>query len=1146
MAARRTSATAESPTMAMGTPSEGGRSGRGKEGREKETFMCQFPGCGQAYSRMEYLKRHQRKHQDDRPFQCKDCAKAFARSDVLLRHRRRCHPTPPPVDRSTQSPPPFIRPGVPVSSSRHDPREMSPPRDRGHKRSREDDDQGHGRSRGDREYDDDNEEERRYGESSRYGRDGRPAGNGYSSYYGASNPDDHPNYSSHLMPYGSSSYHSLSDPNHLEDASVLLSMAYPGGVPSGEQRDQQRDLPEWASNPTINLIMENAVGKDGGERAVESTSRNGSASSGGRSNSNGPGANGNGGADGQASSADIDPRLQGSAGDANEGGFLNAMSWLSGMGGEGVLDKTGMTPDVTSGWTPSGASPFQLSNLFSPSAFAAVNFENGASSTENANAVAGSSADAASTPNILNILDQIAMYEVPQTTGNPNPERPILRVDHGFLMDKAGKEFDPNSPFYLPADRFAGCYQIPHWALPPLRTLSVMACRTFHTVLNHFSFVHRPTFKLIDTAACLAFAICTVGGIRTGSSTHSDGLLWTNPTGGPNPNGKAPHQKALDGPVVPDQSWESLYEENWYNCQDVDKRQEAWNVVGWHSGPIVRNEKTNMLVKSFSLAKGVLMTEYNVALLQALILYHAPNFLSEEESERVLANMFLGTIVNITRQIGFFTPDADHFQQKIQTPVEPFTPNDLDRCWRQWIQLETRRRTAYLVYMLDTISALESTIPCILASCETAYIPLPAPDTLWKAPNAQQWLKAVKKYRPITLDEAMRRMFFLPTYGSFDTMHEKADTQYYNLLNESDYGPFARTAMVITLLRGVIDIGEGKRDRGDWRDLTDLWIGCSWLKPGKKMLAQDGTDLGIITRESLRGRFRSALSKWREGWDFDSLCSSPGSAASRLGPEGISPQSSASSPQSEPEIPKETLNYCEDALPLYWLAQALLNILNNNANQPPGHNAFSGVKYGDMLKSARTFTRTGEGVPVQIRNLSGSHARSSRHPSVASGGQGQAHGHGQGQGQGYGNGQGSGSGNAGLPTPTSVPTGSSSGGPDTAASTSSFEHNGHSNHGTTAQNSNANPNADLSSLSAGLGDGTLMGVLAALGASSSDLGAQLGLNDFGAAMAGQSAAQEQGQGQEGEGQQGQQQQGGQVGGGVMPQGELAEQLGFTI
>jgi hypothetical protein len=166
-----------------------------------------------------------------------------------------------------------------------------------------------------------------------------------------------------------------------------------------------------------------------------------------------------------------------------------------------------------------------------------------------------------------------------------------------------------------------------------------------------------------------------------------------------------------------------------------------------------------------------------------------------------------------------------------------------------------------MVYQLDTISALESSIPCILNPCEIAEVPLPAPDTLWKAPNAEAWLKAARTYRPMTLDEAMRRIFFLPTYGAFDAMHERADTKYYNLLNESDYGPFARVAMVITLLRGIIDIGEGKRDRGDWRDLTDLWVGCTWLRPGKKMLDGKGECLGSVSESGLRARFGMGLEK---------------------------------------------------------------------------------------------------------------------------------------------------------------------------------------------------------------------------------------------------------------------------------------------
>lgn len=90
-------------------------------------------------------------------------------------------------------------------------------------------------------------------------------------------------------------------------------------------------------------------------------------------------------------------------------------------------------------------------------------------------------------------------------------------------------------------------------------------------------------------------------------------------------------------------------------------------------------------------------------------------------------------------------------------------------------------------------------------------------------------------------------------------MHEKSDREHFQLLRQSNYGPFARTALMITLLRGIIDIGEGKRDRGNWRDLTDLWDRYTLFKPGKMMLAQDGINMGPFSRKGLKDIFRSAL-----------------------------------------------------------------------------------------------------------------------------------------------------------------------------------------------------------------------------------------------------------------------------------------------
>ena len=280
-------------------------------------------------------------------------------------------------------------------------------------------------------------------------------------------------------------------------------------------------------------------------------------------------------------------------------------------------------------------------------------------------------------------------------------------------------------------------------------------------------------------------------------------------------------------------------------------------------------------------------------------------------------------------------------------------------------------------------------------------LPLPAPDSLWKAPNAEEWFKAVKTYRPMTLDEAMRRMFYLPTYGSFDELHEKADTKYYNLLNTTELGPFARVAMVTTILRGIMDIGEGKRDRGDWRDLTDLWVSCTWLRPGKKLVDQEGKDLGEVNEGSLRDRFSHALQMVSRiiGSTFRKLTTSgvkdgtltrlaltllstllllpalPTLRQDRLhlqgrtGPWRQPKESSTTAKVRSKGQTLETELTLIEALPFYWLAQALLNILKQAPPHEPGWNAFApgpgnnmqGVRYGEMLKSARMFTRMGEG-----------------------------------------------------------------------------------------------------------------------------------------------------------------------------------------
>lgn len=266
----------------------------------------------------------------------------------------------------------------------------------------------------------------------------------------------------------------------------------------------------------------------------------------------------------------------------------------------------------------------------------------------------------------------------------------------------------------------------------------------------------------------------------------------------------------------------------------------------------------------------------------------------------------------ITRQIGFFQTDLEHCDPNFPLPVSPYTSAELDKTWRRWVQLESRRRTAFLVYHLDTVSSIESQFPPIITPSELAALPLPAPDTIWKAPTAEAWLEAMQSYQPLTLDGATRRLFNLPTSGRFDEVASPDPTR--NILSSYDFGPFARTALIMTLLRGIIDLGEGKRDRGDWRDLTDLWVSAQHLRPAAKCFSSEGVDLGACTPEALRTRYSFALQRWRDGWESDSLCatspcSSPGVSTSPF--NGIPSPANTTSPGDSSPKPTGKFVYCE-------------------------------------------------------------------------------------------------------------------------------------------------------------------------------------------------------------------------------------------
>ncbi|QRV86525.1 Fungal specific transcription factor domain [Ceratobasidium sp. AG-Ba] len=459
-----------------------------------------------------------------------------------------------------------------------------------------------------------------------------------------------------------------------------------------------------------------------------------------------------------------------------------------------------------------------------------------------------------------------------------SPERTALNSECRFISQKRGAALDPSDKFYIPPGLFAGCYTIPHWLLPPLSRLSSFAARTLSEHLVRFPLVHQATFKLSESPHWLAFAMCTVGGLN-------------------------PEEYKLKG-LLGDTLGVKVASPPWDGVQGI-----------------VRTEKVDMLVKTFVRQSAKLPLCDQISIIQSLLLYNTPAFLSEEPSERIVGHLFLGTVVKVVRKSGLFLPSAD-YAMRLSVPAD----STLDARWRKWIQHETSRRCAWFIYILDTIACLEAGIPSLISPRDVIHLAVPASESMWSARNEGEWaaLAEAGGYHAdgLTLDMAMESVFGFknPTDGRPDA------------ITGVRLGPFARTVVVMTLLRGLIEFGQGKPKGG-------LVTQC-WVTEG--LMAING---GSVDHDLVMSAYMRALAKWREGWDLDPLCvlltapqaTSPSTSSMSSGSpatDGAPSPSSldhittgffASTVDTVPRL-KEPV-FVNDALPYYWLALVLVDML---------------------------------------------------------------------------------------------------------------------------------------------------------------------------------------------------------------------------
>lgn len=238
-----------------------------------------------------------------------------------------------------------------------------------------------------------------------------------------------------------------------------------------------------------------------------------------------------------------------------------------------------------------------------------------------------------------------------------------------------------------------------------------------------------------------------------------------------------------------------------------------------------------MLVKTFVRQSAKLPLCDQVSIVQSLLLYNTPAFLSDDPSERVIGHLFLGTVVKartkfysttpyktsltcylqVVRKSGLFLPTAD-FARRLEVPAD----STLDSRWRKWVRHETCRRCAWFVYTLDTIACLEAGIPSLVSPRDALHLAIPASESMWSARTEGEWaaLAEAGGYQAdgLTLDVAMRSVF------GFDNAAAEGRP---DAIMGIKLGPFARTVIVMTILRGLIEFGQGKPKGGF---VTQYWI----------------------------------------------------------------------------------------------------------------------------------------------------------------------------------------------------------------------------------------------------------------------------------------------------------------------------------
>lgn len=521
-------------------------------------------------------------------------------------------------------------------------------------------------------------------------------------------------------------------------------------------------------------------------------------------------------------------------------------------------------------------------------------------------------------------------------------------------------------------------------------------------LLKHVPILHEPTFRLDTTPGCLAFAACMLGGHEAGRRWWAGEEVVPHASTGwkasasPDALGGAKGGNKGDGPTAMHHDGKALDEQD---GQELVK-------------PVVVTDKFDMLMRSFT--ERCHHEKDRVPVVQTLTLLAINNLLSSNPATRVAACLSYGTVVNLAQQAGLYDPRASHVSREIFYTAEDvmannrFEPGELhcgfsylpsrlaecsdeEKLWRQWCEYEGRRRTAFIVLVMDTVASLDAGLAALVDLQKVKHLPLPVPDTIWRSKDPVTFRKALKENPGLTFGEAMSALLCDHPIdekpdgeGGMEnggTDHEAPPALHGN------HGPFARLVMLIPVLRGIVHLLQGRMQQAAEPPPLQGWVEQNSHSGGEA--PESGADWQVDL-------FKRALSRWREGWDEDKSClqaSSPVAQAAAAAERTAGPlkKEDEAEASSSPDFTSKTASgatpLCEDALPFYWLSHVLLghatsrpvavrssgSIVRSTSPPKGGEQNRCGVSQGaetnrrvpdfrSMLRFAKSFVNAGEGI----------------------------------------------------------------------------------------------------------------------------------------------------------------------------------------